>query len=92
MVAKGEKLHISTTWWANPTEKLFSQHIELVLVEAPNGVCAELPAENLGELSPRGSRRTAEVGQILREDANARELLDFDPIRTALDTKFLLPT
>lgn len=47
------------------TEQLFSQHAQLVLVEALTGEGGELPAEHLGELVPRGPRWVTEERQVL---------------------------
>lgn len=41
------------------TKKLFSQHGELLLVEAPTGKGGELPAKDLRELAPAGPRRVS---------------------------------
>lgn len=48
------------------TEEFFSQHAQLLLVEALTGEGGELPAEDLGELAPGGPRRVTEERQVLR--------------------------
>lgn len=51
---------------ARPTQQLVSQHVELLLVQAPLGGRGELPAEDLGQLRPGGRRRREEELQVLR--------------------------
>lgn len=47
------------------TKELFSQHGELLFVEASPGKCGELPAEDLRELAPAGPRRVPKESQVL---------------------------
>lgn len=48
------------------TEQLVSEHVELLLVQAPVGDGGELPAENLGQLRPHRLRGVEEELQVLR--------------------------
>ena len=52
-------------WFAKRTEKLFSQHGELLLVEALTGKRGELPAEDLRQLAPGGPRWVTKERQVL---------------------------
>lgn len=47
------------------TKELFSQHAELLLVKALASQAGELPAEDLGQLAPRGPRRVPKKRQVL---------------------------
>lgn len=47
------------------TKELFSQHGELLFVEASPGKSGELPAEDLRELAPAGPRRVPKESQVL---------------------------
>lgn len=47
------------------TEELFSQHAELLLVKALASQAGELPAEDLGQLAPRGPRWVPKKCQVL---------------------------
>lgn len=47
------------------TQEFFSQHAQLLLVEALAGEGGKLPAEDLGELAPGGPRRVTEERQVL---------------------------
>lgn len=48
------------------TEQLVSEHVELLLVQAPVGDRGELPAEDLGQLRPHRLRGVEEELQVLR--------------------------
>lgn len=48
------------------TQQLVSEHVELLLVQAPVGDGGELPAENLGQLGPHRLRGVEEELQVLR--------------------------
>lgn len=48
------------------TEQLVSEHVELLLVQAPVGDGGELPAEDLGQLRPHRLRGVEEELQVLR--------------------------
>lgn len=47
------------------TEEFFSQHAQLLPVEAVTSEGGKLPAEDLGELAPGGPRRVTEERQVL---------------------------
>lgn len=58
------------------TEEFFSQHAQLLLVEALTSEGGKLPAEDLGELAPGGPRRVTEERQVLSNQKGCTENSD----------------
>lgn len=65
------------------TKELFSQHGELLFVEASPGKSGELPAEDLRELAPAGPRRVPKESQVLwRKMEKVREAVKHKKMKT----------